>query len=140
MTNHQRISRDQVPDAATWDLTDLFASRDEWEEELRAVQQSLPEVTQYQGKIGENAATLRDCLEAREKLLQRVIRVATYANLRQSADSTDSTNQANAAKVSDVLAKIDAVLSFVEIEIISVPEAKLNQYFDDEPKLIPFSK
>ncbi|QTN00614.1 oligoendopeptidase F [Sediminibacillus dalangtanensis] len=140
MTKHQRISRDQVPNAATWDLTDLFASRDEWEEELRAVQQSLPEVTQYQGEVGENAATLRDCLEAREQLLQRVVRVATYANLRQSADSADSTNQADAAKVSDALAKIDAALSFVEIEIISVPEAKLNQFFDDEPKLIPFSK
>ena len=86
----KRLTRREVPEELTWDLTDLFQSSAEWETELQSVQQDLPEITTFKGKFKESAQTLSSCLIELEKLQQRLIRVATYASLRQAGDGNRS--------------------------------------------------
>lgn len=136
----KRWTRSEVPTEQTWDLTDLFATEEEWEKELSVIQANVSDVTQYKGRVGKNADTLLNCLEALEKFEQRIIRVATYANLKASADGSDPKNQGDLSKVSAVLAAIGAKLSFVESEILELPDKALEQFFLDEPKLETYRK
>lgn len=141
MTNATKSwSRSEVPIEQTWDLTDLFATDEEWENELSDVQEDVKNVTQYKGKLNSSAETLLAGLREYEELKQRIIRVDTYATLRTSADGSDPINQKNSAKVASMLAKVGAELSFVESELLTISQDKMNMFMEEKDELQAFKK
>lgn len=140
MAKTSRLVRSEVPIEQTWDLRDLFDSAESWEKELEAIQESVGEVTQYKGKLGENAQTLYQCMIALEALQKRMIHTATYANLKINADGVDPDNQRDAAKISAVFAQISAKLSFFETELLTISNDKIKQYFQELSDLETYRK
>ena len=63
-----RLARADVALASTWNLDDLFSSTEAWEAELQAVDAARAEVNLYEGRLGQDAATLLACLTAVEAL------------------------------------------------------------------------
>ena len=139
-TKQKRLKRDQVPVELTWDLRDLFATDKDWEKELDAIQKDVSKVTQYKGKLSEGSAVLLACLNEREKLLKRMIRVDTYAGLRQSADGSDPVNQADSSRVAAALSNISANLSFIKTEVLSLPNGTIERYINEEAELNNYRK
>lgn len=131
----KRLTRAEVPEHLTWDLRDLFATKKDWEMEWKAVQEDLSTVTKFKGKLGEQAKNLLHCLKAADALEQRMIHVATYANLQLSGDGTDPGNQSDAAKVAAMLSKVRAALAFIDTEILSLSEETIKQYIIEESEL-----
>ena len=136
----KRWTRSEVPEDRKWNLTDLFPTEAAWEAELTAIQGAIGTVTQYQGRILAGGATLLACLNAEEALLERVTRLSTYANLRSSEDGTNPVNQANSGRVAGLMATIGAALSFVDSEILDLPDETVQQYQQAEPGLASFAK
>src|SRR5690625_1879763 len=139
-TATERLTRKDVPIEQTWDVSDLFPTYDDWTKELEAVQQDVINVTQYKGKLGDNAKTLLSALESYDTYLERIVRVGTYANLRISTDGSDANYQADAIKFASAYAQINAKLSFLETELLTISESKLNQFYQVEPSLEIFKK
>jgi oligoendopeptidase F len=139
-TTQKRLQRNEVPAQLTWDLKDLFATDEGWEKELEAVQKDLSKVTQYKGKLSDGSKEFLACLNEREKLLIRAVRVSTYAGLRQSADGTDPVNQANSSRVAAALSKISASLSFIKTEILALEDGTIERYINEEKELKTFQK
>lgn len=142
MTNNQqvRFKRSEVPLEQTWDLTDLFSSKEAFENELVAVQTDVSTVTKYKGQLHESSDRVHECLQAVEKFQQRLIKVATYASLRTSADGSDPHHQADSAKVQAVIAKISSQLSFIESELLNIPEETLLKFIDENKQLQTYRK
>ena len=46
------LTRENVPVELTWDLTTIFETDEAWEAEFKAIEQLLPQIEQYKGKIG----------------------------------------------------------------------------------------
>lgn len=136
----KRWLRSEVPTEQTWDLTVLFANDNAWVQELNAIQDDVNEVTQYKGKLGMDAATLFACLSTLESFQKRVTHVATYASLRSSADGSDSNNQRDSAKVASAMASIGTKLSFVESELLTLPDKTIEEFLKEEPKLQTYQK
>ncbi|WBL15974.1 oligoendopeptidase F [Sutcliffiella sp. NC1] len=132
--------RNEVPEELKWDLTDLFPTKEAWKEELEAIKQEVPTVTQYKGKLGEGANNLLECLSQQEALYVRVMRVATYANLQQAEDGTNSESQAQSALVGSFLASVSASTAFIDSEILALPDGTVEKYLVEEPKLQAFQK
>lgn len=139
-TSNQRLVRSEVPIEQTWDLSELFSTHDEWEKELEAVKEDVTEVTAYKGKLDSDAETLLNCLETLFAYQKRLIRVATYASLRSSADGSDPENQRDASKISAAMADIGAKLSFVESELLTIPEETIKQFLNEETDLHTYQK
>ncbi|GAA0371898.1 oligoendopeptidase F [Bacillus horti] len=135
-----RLLRSEVPIEQTWKLEDLFETEQHWKDELQAIEQDLPSVTKYKGKLSEGASTLLACLTAEEELMKRFMRVFTYANLRSSEDGTDALNQANHSLAAALHSKANAAMSFIKSEILSLTEGTVFAYLKDEPELKPFEK
>src|SRR5690625_1775922 len=136
----ERLKRSEVPVEQTWDLSDLFTSHNEWENELQSIQNDVQEVTKYKGKLGEDAETLLKCLTTLADFQKRVIRVATYASLRSNADGSDPENQRDSAKVASALASIGAKLSFIESELLTISSDTLKQFMSENTKLRTYEK
>lgn len=135
-----RLNRNQVPEDLTWNLDDLFSSEKAWADALVGVLSSLETVTQYKGQLCESPQILLNCLEAQDALNQNMVRVATYASLRQSEDGTNPINQANADKATAMNAQVRAALSFIDSELAALPEATISAFMEAEPGLQTFAK
>lgn len=133
-----RLARADVPVEVTWDLSDLFADDAAWESELQAVAGALSAISAYQGRLGHDAATLHDGLNALESLQLRMARLGTFAHLRLAQDGTDAQHQAAVARVSALHARVDAGTSFVDAEILALPEGRLPDWMAAEPGLADF--
>ncbi|HSH90905.1 MAG TPA: hypothetical protein VK996_13045, partial [Ramlibacter sp.] len=125
------MSRAEVPVEQTWDLDALFPSVAAWEAELGSVETAIESVTRFQGRLGE-CSMLRECLDARERLTGRLWRAGTYASLRNGADGTNTENQANLGRVSTLYAKVDAALSFVDTEILGLPDGTVERFMRED--------
>ncbi|MCC3358558.1 oligoendopeptidase F [Bacillus sp. REN16] len=134
------LLRSEVPVEQTWNLQDLFETDEVWEKELASVQTDLQTVTQYKGRVGENAMTLFECLVAKDALLERVMRVMTYADLHMSVDGTNSVYQANAARAASLLANVRANLSFIKSELLALDAETIRSYIKEEQGLDEFQK
>src|SRR5262245_11471435 len=105
-----RPTRDQVPTELTWDLGHIYPSAAAWEADLAALEPDLERVTAHRGRLGEGAATLRACLEARDRFMERLSRVGAYARLHLSTDGLSSANQAMMARSESFGARAGAAL------------------------------
>lgn len=134
----KRLKRDEVPVELTWKLEDLFPSSAEWKEEIESIEGELATFSHFKGKLHESASTLLQCLEKQEKLSMRLILVSTYASLLQSGDGTDPVNQANASIIGDLRSKANATLSFIDSEILAIPDETIQAFISAESALKPF--
>ena len=136
----RRLIRAEVPQERTWDLTDLFPSEQDWENELLAVQEDLKDITAFKNKLTSNATTLLNALKAIDTFENRLIKIATYASLKLNADGSDANNQRDAARVSAVTAEISAELSFIESELLLLSADTIRQFLDEEQELQSYEK
>ncbi|MFS0862828.1 oligoendopeptidase F [Fredinandcohnia sp. 179-A 10B2 NHS] len=134
------LLRSEVPVEQTWNLRDLFETEEAWENELEAVQRDLTTVTQYKGRVCENATSLLSCLVAKDALLERVVRVMTYADLQMAVDGTNPVYQGNAARVASMLSTVSSSMSFVQSELLALDEEKVQTYIKEESALKEFKK
>ena len=129
------MTRSEVAIDTTWNLADLFATRDEWLAELAAVERSLESVVRYQGRLTAGPVVLLACLDARDALLARLDRVDAFAGLHEAGDGGNAAHQADLSKAAAVGARVRAALKFVDSEILALPEVTLAAYLRDEPAL-----
>ncbi|MCM3132214.1 oligoendopeptidase F [Paenibacillus polysaccharolyticus] len=132
--------RAEVMEETTWDLSDLFATDAEWEQELISLPDAATDIETFKGTLGQSAGQLLACLDAREALQERIGKTAAYARLKQSEDSTSSVNIENAAKAGDILSNLSSSLSFVNSEIVSLPEGTIEKYLNELPGLEPYKR
>ena len=133
----KRLARADVPVDMTWDLRELFADESAWEAEFAALDAALADVAPFQGRLGESAATLARCLDMVEQLHARLMRVSTFAYLRNAQDGTDPVHQAASARVGALAARLGASVSFVDSETLALPDATLARFLAEEPALAP---
>ncbi len=136
----KRLTRKEVPEHLTWNLTDIFPDEEAWVDALKKVLEQLPSVTQYQGRLGEGPGVLFDCIEAMEALSMKLSQVMSYAMLKQSADGADPANQEAMGRVSAVGAQIGAGMAFFRSELLALPEGTLEEYLKEEPRLKEFER
>jgi oligoendopeptidase F len=135
---HTRRSRAEVPLETTWNLDDLFAHDAAWEAGYAAVDEARQALGVYQGRLGNDAATLLACLGALESMEAHLMRVSTFAYLRNAQDGGNPQYQAAVARVSALQARVDASTSFVDSEIGGLAEGLLERFMATEPGLADF--
>ncbi|WJH29890.1 oligoendopeptidase F [Paenibacillus sp. CC-CFT742] len=133
-------TRDEVSQESTWNLTDLFGTDAEWEQELRSLPEAAVDIETFKGRLSEGAEQLLACLDAREALQERIVKTASYARLKQSEDSTNPVNIENSAKAGDILSSLSSSLSFVNSEIADLPEGTVERYIEELPGLEPYAR
>jgi len=130
--------RDDVPAETTWDLSDLFATEAAWEAEFQAVEAACAAMAAHQGQLASSAAALLACLNAMEALQVRVVRVSSFARLRNAGDGINPQYQAALGRVMALHARVDADTSFIDSEILALPAGVLEQFMASEPALADF--
>ncbi|MEJ7172850.1 oligoendopeptidase F [Staphylococcus caprae] len=119
--------RKDVPTQETWDLKDLFENDEAFYQTLNQVLQSSKAFkSTYQNQL-KDIETVERALKDYEDILIQLDRLYNYPELRVSVDATNEEAQKVNAKLNTMSGKIAGLLSFVDSEILALPEDMLNQ-------------
>jgi oligoendopeptidase F len=132
-------SRGEVAHEHTWNAESVYPTPAAWEADYKAVEGIFPALQQYQGRVGESAATLADALAAREDLSRRVGVVNFYAQMMSAVDSTNQESVAMAGRANGLYGRYMGAIAFVEPEILALGQQKVNEWVASEPRLAPYT-
>jgi len=124
-------TRDQVPVADTWDLTQIYAAPADWQAAFEIVQRDFPNAAQWKGRVGESAATLRAVLDFDRELSLHIERLGHYASLLTSGDSSNAEHLAREAQFENLLTRIGEATAFVAPEIQAINDATFDGFLAD---------
>ncbi|MDQ6645282.1 MAG: M3 family metallopeptidase, partial [Chloroflexota bacterium] len=127
--------RDEIPVEFTWNLESIFPTNDDWEHDFQALQQRLPELEALAGTLAQSGQALLIVLRKRDELSQELERLYVYASMRKDEDTTDSIYQGMADRAVQLYVRFTTVASYIEPEILALPQATLDQFVKEMPEL-----
>ena len=127
--------RNEIPREYRWDVESVFPSDAAWEEELRRIGASIPEVTAYQSRLAEGSAMLADGMEAAQRLIQHVLKAYVYASMFYAADTADQQAAAMNSTATGLFSQVQAAIAFLDPTLISIGFETLRRWMDEEPRL-----
>ncbi|MDH3256512.1 MAG: oligoendopeptidase F [Nitrospinota bacterium] len=128
------ITRDAIPANDTWDLDSLYATSESWQADFHSLESQIQQYASFQGTLGASADKLKACLEFDMEFSRTLEKVHTFAHLRNDEDKTNNLHQGNYEKVTRLLTQYQQARSFINSEIMAIPEATM-QGFLDHPDL-----
>ncbi|HVJ81008.1 MAG TPA: oligoendopeptidase F [Planctomycetia bacterium] len=130
-------ARRDVPVADTWDLSTLFASDDAWNAAFADWSGKIDGYSRFQGKLGESAALLAECLAFDAEFERLGEAVGTYAFLKDSEDSAAGQYQAMKAKYVGASSRAGQAASYLRPEVLAIPDETYARFVAD-PVLADF--
>jgi oligoendopeptidase F len=121
--------------AFMWDLRDLYATPQAWDEEAAALGKAIPALAQYEGKLGADAQTLYGALSAMSDTERRLSRLYTYASLAADTDTRVAAAQERKTLAQALYTKLSAATAFVNPEVLRIGAAKIKAYRAQSPDL-----
>jgi oligoendopeptidase F len=128
------LSRAEIDPKYTWNAESVYTSVDAWQAEFARMQQALPTLQQYVGKLNDSAA-LADALELSMSLAETITKLYVYASMSSAVDTSDQGALALQGQVIGLFAQYSANAAFIEPELIALGEARVNEMIASEPRL-----
>jgi len=114
--------RSEVPVQETWNLKDLFATEQNYEDALKKFQDDVAAFEErFEGNI-QSSEDVVNVLKEYEEIYMQLIPLGTYSNLAVSVDQTDDDTQLRDSRFGAAAAKAGSQLSFVTSELLALPE------------------
>src|SRR5690625_1087920 len=139
-TTKELKSRDEISKELTWDLEAIFATDDLWEKEFKKLQEDIPALAKYQGKLSESAEVFYELFKLQDELSERLGKLYTYARMRYDQDTTNSFYQAQQTQAENVLTLASSHMSFIVPEILEIDEEKIATFLNEKKELQIYQK
>lgn len=130
--------RKDVPVKYTWNLQDLYPSREAWSQAMSRVEKQIAEPLPFKGHLGGGPAPLLKALLAEEALGKDVARVDLYAMLSRDTDTRDSETQAMVSRTQSLDTAFATAWAWFEPEVLALGTERVQAYLAQEPGLVPF--
>jgi oligoendopeptidase F len=127
--------RSQIDPRFTWNTTNVFASDEAWETEAKVLEQSLPEMKHYQGRLAEGAALLLQALQMVDSLLHRANKLELYAGMSHSVETTDQAAAAMVSRAQSIKGQTLATVAFIMPEIVALGYDRIQPWLAEEEAL-----
>lgn len=140
MNNNKVLKRDEISDEYKWNLEDMFASDELWEEEYEQTKELCNKIASYQGKLTESAATLLAYFQDTDEANYHLERIYVYANERYHQDTAVSQYQGYASRADSLMVMAESSSAFAEPEILEVSEGTIDAFYKEQPELLKYQR
>jgi len=130
-TPDANADRADVPAVYKWNLDALYAGPEAWEAEIADLDQGIPELAAYEGKLADPVA-LRECLDLYFDLHDRASRVTQYTNLALDSELTNEVLQARSQRGLAVMDALMAASGFIRGEILALDDDAMQAAYADD--------
>jgi oligoendopeptidase F len=133
----QERDRSRIPDRFKWKIEDLYPSDDAWRAAKDKLTKDLSLIDEFKGRLALSPATLADALDTIARLDKELSRQYTYAMLLADVDTRAAGPQGMRQEMQQLASAFSARASFVEPEVLRMPEGTLVRFLAQEPRLTP---
>jgi len=130
-----QTKRNEIAKEYTWNLESIFTTDEEWKRDYEALAQQIPELAALKGKLSESGKVLFEVLQARDAAFEKLEKLFVYTSMRKDEDTTNSTYQGMNDQAMQVYVQATTAISFIEPEILALPQEKQDQFLQDYPEL-----
>jgi len=127
--------RSDVPKEYTWAVTDLYATDEDWKKDHLKIKERIPQLENYQGKLGESAESLLAFLRLQDDISVLFDQFASYATLSSDVDTKNTTYQGFRDQMLSTYVAMSAAVSFLEPELLTLSDEKLDAFYAAQPDL-----
>lgn len=127
--------RTEVPEELKWDLTRVFSSDNDWEQEYTLIKKEVQDLSKLKKDFTKDGHHLYDDLTKILEVGRRLEKVYVYATMSSDVDSSDSHYLGYVAQAQTLVSQFEAATSFMNPSILELSQAELKQFMEDEPKL-----
>lgn len=132
--------RKDIPKEFTWAVEDLYESDAAWKADLEKIKSMLPQIESYQGTLSKSADTLLCFLKLQDELALLLDRFANYSMRKADEDTRNTTYQGYKDQTTGIYVAVTSALSFAEPEILEIPDAILDGFYQEQPTLCPYQR
>ena len=129
------LQRSEVPESDRWAIEDIYASDDLWEQDFEQAKAMGREAAGFAGRLAQGPEQLLGYLTLMEKLHVVIENLGNYAYRKSDEDTRVAAYQAMTARFNSAMVELDAGCSFETPEIMSISDARLEQFYAQEPGL-----
>ncbi|MDQ3396526.1 MAG: oligoendopeptidase F [Deinococcota bacterium] len=132
-------NRGDVAAEERWNDESVFSSPESWEEAMRSLQEALPRLESFRGRVTKSPAGLADWLEAYGDITGQLGKLVVYASMAYSCDTTDREAAARYDRARGLSARVTALAAFAEPEMIAAGFDTLRAWTREEPRLSAYA-
>ncbi len=126
--------RSEVPDALKWDLTDLYPTREAWEQAFARTKREIAALSTLTGTATASAEKLFAALDRIFSVKKELYRVASYAERCTHEDQRDSARQAMKTRAQQLMADFKTATAFLAPAIQELGQERIKAYlFQSKP-------
>jgi oligoendopeptidase F len=119
----------------TWNLDDIFANTEAWEEAYQTLDQQIIAYARRKGTLANGPAVLLEALQASDSMGQLAYKVYYYCSLRYDEDTRNNEANGRRQRVQVLLAKWRQATSWFNPELLAISRDTIRKWFDDLPAL-----
>jgi oligoendopeptidase F len=138
----QAIAAEEAPKvdpAHTWDLTEIYASEEDWNKAREEVLAELEHVIAKRGTLGESADNLYEALALISDTSRKGARVFAYASLKADEDLRATEFQERRQLAQAMFAQFGEATAWVQPEILRVGEETIESFIREDERLQRFA-
>ncbi|MGM0440152.1 MAG: oligoendopeptidase F [Chlamydiota bacterium] len=129
--------RSAVKPEDTWDVEILYPTFEAWKEDYQRLQGQeqaphWPELSQYQGRLAESLEIFEQVLKGSLDLMRQIEKLFIYAHLKYDEDLAEDAYKVAYSQALSLLYQYQEEFSWVEPEILSLPQDVLDNYLASE--------
>src|SRR5262245_56533799 len=127
--------RSEVPEKYKWKLSDLYASEAAWNSAKSSIEQRIPALAKFQGRLGRSADSLFVALSAITTVNRDLSQLYNYASMLSDQDIRIAKHVAMKQGASKMFVDFGAATSYVQPEIIAIGAEKIHKFLAQESRL-----
>ena len=121
-----------------WNLADLYASPQAWNEDYARVEAALPSLAACKGHLGDSARRLKECFDLNYDATRIYGRMSVYAGEWQAEDTGNAESLALQQKSRVLGSKLGEATAYVSPEVLAIGAAKIAAFQRAVPGLAPY--
>ncbi len=121
----------KVSEQQTWNLEAIYPDLSTWEHDFNRIRPLAEAFLAFRGRLSQNAATLRQAIEALDEFERLGEKVYVYAHLRSDENTADNTNRSRVDRVGTLFASLSETSAWFDPEIMAIPDDVMNRFLED---------
>ena len=124
-------NRNEISNEFKWDFSPIFTDDKSWEAAYEDAKNRIPELSSLAGTITSDVFALKAALDKVYALSEKIEPIYMYAHLHLDTDNGNAAYQSMSSRAMSLYVNFSMATSFLEPEILSMPEDKLKEYMND---------
>ncbi|MCK9996964.1 MAG: oligoendopeptidase F [Candidatus Krumholzibacteria bacterium] len=132
-------ARSDIPADYQWNSSDIFPDYDAWKAELEAIGGDIPKLMEFQGRLGESAATMLDAQNSTHEMMVRLYKLYVYAQTLYDVDQGNNDHRQMQGQVSALFPSFGEATSWMEPELLEIDPTVIKNFMAEEEDLAVYS-